>query len=99
MPKRYTESERRAAHLRKYGLSDADYAAKVIEQDGLCAVCHQPETAVDRKGGLLRLAVDHDHKTGKVRGLLCLRCNLALGYAGEDPVTLAAMIAYVLKHS
>lgn len=44
-------------------------------QKGLCAVCKKPETALSQTGKLKRLAVDHCHKTGKVRGLLCTSCN------------------------
>lgn len=44
-------------------------------QDGVCAVCHKPES---RKG--FRLSIDHDHITEKIRGLLCYRCNTCLGW-------------------
>jgi hypothetical protein len=50
------------------------YSAMLAEQDGLCAICHRPETAV-RHGKAMLLAVDHDHTTGAVRGLLCHNCN------------------------
>jgi phage regulator Rha-like protein len=48
-------------------------------QEGVCAICGKPETVKSRKGEVLALAIDHDHATGKVRGLLCFRCNTTLG--------------------
>src|SRR6184192_3970445 len=61
-----------------YGLSDSSIRQKLYEQqDGLCAVCKRPEkqVAYDKSR---RLALDHCHTTGKVRGLLCSDCNIAL---------------------
>lgn len=80
------------------GLSLADYQVLSDAQSGLCAACGQPETKVHRNGTVLRLAVDHDHETGRVRGLLCSRCNYSLGYARDDPDTLRALIAYLDAH-
>jgi len=53
---------------KKYGLTLTDYDGMLTRQDGLCAICRKPPKKI-------RLAVDHDHKTGKVRGLLCGFCN------------------------
>ena len=66
-------------------------------QDGKCAICHNPET---RKihGRVTDLAVDHDHETGVVRGLLCHRCNFILGLAKDKPQTLLDAAAYLLRH-
>ncbi len=60
----------------RYKLSSADYYALFDLQGGRCAICH---THQDELG--MRLAVDHDHVSGKPRGLLCKGCNLALGMA------------------
>jgi hypothetical protein len=49
------------------------------EQEGLCALCGKAEIATTREGNLKRLGVDHNHITGRVRGLLCTNCNMALG--------------------
>lgn len=59
--------------LGNYGLTLADYDKMFEKQNGVCAVCKQ----IDITGK--RLAVDHNHKTGKVRGLLCQKCNIRLG--------------------
>lgn len=60
-------------HLKKkFGISEADYSSLLAAQNGVCAICGGVSS--DR-----RLAVDHDHKTGKIRGLLCNACNRALG--------------------
>ena len=62
----------------KFGLTPLDYARMLATQGGLCAICRKPEVRM-RDGLPMRLAVDHDHESGRVRGLLCARCNLLLG--------------------
>lgn len=83
----------------KYGISRSDYLAMFEAQKGLCAVCSQPETDTDKNGGVKALAVDHDHVTSKVRGLLCTACNTGLGKFKDDPALLQAAIAYLAKHA
>lgn len=61
-----------------YGITLDDYNRMLEAQDGCCAICHRSET-VKRGGETAPLAVDHDHTTGTVRGLLCRNCNMALG--------------------
>ncbi len=62
---------RKPTRARALGVTDADYERLLSEQDGHCALCPtKPKTR--------RLHVDHDHATGRVRGLLCYRCNRAL---------------------
>lgn len=77
---------RRSLHLKyKYGLSDNDFAKMLAEQDGTCLLgCGRPATDVD-----------HDHSTGKVRGLLCHGCNAGLGYFNENAAALLAAADYV----
>lgn len=66
----------RERHLMKYyGLSLAAYDKMVVDQHGACASCRKPQT---------NLHVDHCHETGRVRGLLCSKCNTAIGLFGED---------------
>ena len=73
------DPEKAAAQRRiKYGLTPAEYECMLEAQNYVCALCGQPETQ-RCKGTLRPLAVDHDHQTGEIRGLLCGLCNLALG--------------------
>ena len=81
-------------NLTRYGMTPPEYEAMLEAQGGLCAICEQPETS--KRGGVVRrLAVDHCHETGEVRGLLCNNCNRALGMFGDSPATLAGAIAYL----
>ena len=61
----------------RYGISAADYDILLEDQGGVCAICGEPET-VKFRGQVRRLAVDHDHETDRIRGLLCHTCNVAL---------------------
>lgn len=75
--------------LRKYGVTPEAYAEMLAEQAGGCAACSR--TNEDGKP----LAVDHDHKTGRVRALLCRKCNLALGFVDDSAEGLAMLIQYL----
>lgn len=71
-----------------YGLAPGQYQQMLDAQDGRCAICHkQPRNR--------RLAVDHDHNTGKVRGLLCYLCNKYLGQWEGDPIASYTAAAYL----
>lgn len=85
---------RRANLKRSYGITVAQYNEMFERQGGNCAICVKPERAV-KNGKTLFLAVDHDHATGMVRGLLCANCNRMLGLACDDPATLVAAAQYV----
>jgi hypothetical protein len=84
--------------LKKYGLTPEEYAAKLKQQNNVCAICGQPEQTT-HKGKLRRLSVDHNHDTGLVRDLLCMRCNALLGHAADDIDHLLAAVQYLRKHS
>lgn len=76
----------------KYGISPEIYASILEEQGGVCAICKQVRHACS---GAWPLVIDHDHKTGKVRGLLCNLCNQALGRFHDDPEILARALDYL----
>jgi len=90
---------RRKGHLKRtFGLTLEDYDQMVAKQKNRCAICGKPESR-SIKGAVPRLGIDHNHKTGEIRELLCYSCNLALGYANDDPELLKRMIAYLEKHN
>jgi hypothetical protein len=81
-----------------YGITAEDYDRMFAQQGGVCAICKQPETKIDprsKTGAIKHLHVDHDHKTGDVRALLCNNCNTALGLMYEDPKRIRALLTYV----
>jgi hypothetical protein len=102
-PERYAASQRRwkesgakavsdrRSHLkRKFGLTPAEYEAKLAAQGGGCALCGR------EPGPGRQLDIDHDHTTGAVRGLICNTCNQGLGQFRDDPIRLAHAAAYLL---
>lgn len=91
------DQNRLAWNLRKnYGLTVEEYEALLDEQGGLCAICQRPERA-QRAGRTMRLPVDHDHTTGRIRGLLCHSCNRAIGLLQDDPALLVRAADYLLR--
>ena len=76
----------------KYGLLDKDYLAKIDEQHNLCAICKTKQ-----EGKIL--AVDHNHVTGKVRGLLCTNCNVGIGNLKDNIQILQSAIEYLQRYS
>lgn len=82
--------------LRLYGLDEQQYQALLEVQGGACAICRQPETWIDSRTGEPRqLAVDHDHQTSKVRGLLCGKCNRGIGLFDDDDARMAQAARYL----
>jgi Recombination endonuclease VII len=77
---------------RTYGLSPEEFAAMVAAQGNRCAICDR-----DMGAGMSR-HIDHCHATGRLRGLLCTRCNGALGMAGDSPERLRAMADYIERY-
>jgi hypothetical protein len=98
--KRISRDKQRHYSLKRYyGLSLNDYAEMYRVQDGKCGICKLPETDKDRHGNVRVLAVDHCHKTGSVRELLCYSCNSMLGQARDNIEVLLAGADYIRKHS
>lgn len=84
----------REKHLKRtYGLTLAQYDELLERQGGACGACQGPPTVHGR------FFVDHDHMTGRVRGLLCHQCNSALGYARDDLEVLKKLISYLKRNS
>lgn len=81
----------RRTTLRKYGITPDQYKAMSEAQNHKCAICQKPETTK-------HLAVDHCHKTGKVRGLLCQVCNTSIGKFRDSIELLTSAIAYLNAH-
>lgn len=94
-PRTKQESEKRWAwRLRgEYGLSVSDYHLILQSQGGGCAICGATQDNHKRK-----MPVDHDHATGKVRGVLCGPCNSALGSFRDSSTVASAAVAYLRKH-
>lgn len=80
---------------RKYGLDNVKYDIILKKQNGVCAICLKPETYKHQSGKIKELAVDHNHKTGEVRGLLCSRCNITLGLVDDNLEILNVAIDYL----
>jgi hypothetical protein len=80
--------------VKKFGLSMEEYNEFMAKQDSSCAICNS-SFSHKRNGQEARLAIDHDHKTGKVRGLLCGSCNRALGLLKEDKRIVQSAVQYL----
>lgn len=87
------------SRLKKFNLTIEGYELLLAKQNNLCAICNLPERVSARgRKRMLRFAVDHDHKSGKVRGLLCASCNQGIGKFDEDTERMLRAIQYILKH-
>jgi hypothetical protein len=81
------EWQRRKRYKQVYGISLADYQAMLQRQNGACAICKRADAP---------LCVDHCHVCNKARGLLCAKCNSAIGFCNDNPEHLLAAAAYLL---
>jgi len=79
-PDKYRAALRRSAFKRKYGITPEDYDRMVAERGNHCDICGCPPDPEATRAEDRRLHVDHDHATGRIRGLLCRGCNLRLGW-------------------
>jgi hypothetical protein len=87
---------RRWRHKRDYG--DPDIYDRLVEQFGeKCAICRR--TPAESGNRLFHLAIDHDHESGEIRGLLCQRCNTGLGYFEDDAKRLRSAANYVTRQN
>lgn len=82
---------------KNFGISLEEYGLLFARQQGVCAICGNQETVIDKRTNQpRRLAVDHCHTTKKVRGLLCMGCNQGLGNFRDNPKFLVSAASYLL---
>jgi Autographiviridae endonuclease VII len=84
------EEEEVKDHVQKNGITQGEYAIMLSKQGYKCAICRRLQ-----QGGI-RFCVDHNHRTGEVRGLLCTQCNRAIGNFEDDPLR-CLMASYYLR--
>ena len=86
----------RVARYRKsFGIEVEQYDQMLQAQGGCCALCKTQEYSHKRNGRFVRFAVDHCHTTGRIRGLLCWRCNLAIGLLKDDTSAVIRLVNYL----
>lgn len=94
---RGTPEARRAFHMKqRFGLTMEEYAKMLHSQNYVCGICFKKQVAGKNLNGTL--AVDHDHKTGKIRGLLCQKCNTALGMFNDEIELFNNAIKWIQTH-
>jgi hypothetical protein len=98
---KHRENERAKARLRFFrslGITSLDYDRMFFQQEGRCWIC-SAESATHKTSPEKRLVVDHDHVDGTVRGLLCQKCNKALGLFNDDLSLVVNAVHYLTKHA
>jgi hypothetical protein len=97
-PEMMRKSLRKSILKRFYGLSVKEYDERLKKNKGVCEICGKKNKGVDKRTGFKRrLCVDHDHRTKKIRGLLCSCCNTAIGLLAENPVLFSKVIIYLKR--
>lgn len=86
----WNDRQRNYKYKSNYGINIEIYNELFNKQNGCCAICKKHQIEFKK-----HLHVDHDHITGKVRGLLCHNCNLAIGRLQDSPVIIASALEYV----
>jgi len=82
-----------------YGINIQQYQDMLNEQHNLCAVCDNKESIMNQKSNKIqKLSVDHNHTTGKIRGLLCTACNKGLGMLKDNPDIVLKGYHYLMKY-
>lgn len=88
----YRKLGRSSKLKRLYGISLDEYSAMLVKQDYSCAICSSKDSG---RRDVLNFAVDHCHDTNKIRGLLCMKCNTAIGKMRHDVEYLRKAIEYL----
>lgn len=89
----YNARQRAQRLLRRTAFDGVDYDAMLMAQENKCLICGDPPTSGHN------FHIDHDHKNGKIRGLLCGRCNMGLGLFRDNVDNLAAAMQYLNHHN
>lgn len=87
------ENARNSSFKKWYNLTNLDYNRMFEQQEGKCLICGKHQSEFKR-----RFNVDHDHKTGKIRGLLCFKCNTGIGRFNDNILLLESAIKYLEKY-
>jgi len=91
--KKIPDKYRNTQLMAKFNMSLDDYNKLFQEQNGCCAICGKHQSELKKS-----LGVDHDHTTGKIRGLLCVKCNIAIGMFDEDLIMLDNAKIYLITN-
>lgn len=87
----HPEKVQNSKRLYRYGITEGEYEVMLQNQNGVCMICGRPP----KKN---RLNLDHSHTTGKIRDLLCIKCNGGLGYFNDDPSLMLKAVEYLFHH-
>lgn len=88
------EAARKNQLKMKFGITPEDFSTMLVAQGGVCAIC-KGDNPISTK----QFHVDHDHKTGKIRSILCHHCNTGLGHFKDSPVLLRTAADYIDRHN
>ena len=91
-PEKTRRQDRKTQLRRRFGLSLEDYERMLAEQGGGCAICGRLDSG---RPYAKNFSIDHNHTTGEIRGLLCNKCNIAIGLFEESEAAMLAAIAYL----
>lgn len=92
---RFREAQRKSWLKYEYGITVEAHDAMWVKQKGLCAACG--ESATSKR--IARGHLDHNHNTGKIREILCIKCNVALGALKESPAKIIGLLHYLQRHT
>jgi hypothetical protein len=94
---KHRAARRGYAVSRRYGITEAEFQALVTAQQDKCALCGKKQKPT--KSGRTGLYVDHCHQTHEVRGLLCPRCNLFMGFVDDERIDIAQLTADAIQYA
>ena len=90
------EQDKNKSRISRYGIGTEEYNRMYIKQNKVCKICKERRPQTRKSGVVIDLHIDHNHETGRVRGLLCTYCNNSLGMLDESIVTFLRAILYIL---